>query len=130
VVTIPDSHADLLTKKGFAQVSTVLPDGGPHASVLWFDWDGEHLLLSTKEQQRKVRNLRHDPRVAVIITDPENPYRYLELWGRVERIDPDPEAKLADVLSEKYTGQPFGAPRPDVGRVRVAIRPDRVFTYG
>jgi PPOX class probable F420-dependent enzyme len=130
VGTIPDSHADLLNKKGFAHVSTTMPDGGPHSAVVWFDWDGEHILVSTKEQSRKVRNAQRDPRVAVIITDPENPYRYLELWGRVERIDPDPEAKLADVLSEKYTGQPFNAPRPDEGRVRVAIRPERSFTWG
>lgn len=130
MVTIPESHADLLDKKGFAQVSTVLPDGGPHAAVLWFDWDGEWLLLSTNERSRKMRNAQRDPRVAVIITDPESPYRYLELWGRIEQVDPDPEAKLADVLSEKYTGQPFGAPRPDVGRVRVAIRPERAFTWG
>jgi PPOX class probable F420-dependent enzyme len=130
VASIPDSHAELLNKKGFAHVSTIMPDGGPHASVLWFDWDGEHILISTKEQTQKMRNAQRDPRVAVIITDPETPYRYLELWGRVEHVDPDPEAKLADVLAEKYTGKPFAAPRPDVGRLRVAIRPERAFTRG
>jgi PPOX class probable F420-dependent enzyme len=130
VSLIPDSHADLLKKQGFAYVSTIQPDGSPQSSVVWFGWDGEHLLFSTKEDRRKLRNLRRDPRVAVLITDPESPYRYLELRGRVERIDPDPQAELADELSQRYVGRPFGVPLPDVGRVRVAVRPEHVATYG
>lgn len=127
---IPDSHADLLEKKGFAYVSTIQPDGSPQASVVWFGWDGEHLLISSKEQRQKLRNLRRDPRLSVVISDPDNPYRYLELRGRVERIEPDPQAELADELSYRYTGQPAPQPRPDVGRVRVIIRPEHVVTYG
>ena len=130
MLTIPDSHADLLSKKGFAHVATLLPDGSPHSTVVWFDWDGERVLFSSRIQSRKLRNLQRDTRASILITDPENPYRYLELRGRVEQIDPDPEAKLADVLSEKYLGRPFPAPRPDEGRVRVTVRPERAAVYG
>jgi PPOX class probable F420-dependent enzyme len=127
---IPDSHADLLQKKGFAHVSTVLPDGAPHSVVVWFDWDGENVLFSTMNQSRKIRNLQRDPRASVLITDPENPYRYLLFRGRVERIDPDPEARLADALSLKYRGRPYGVPTPQEGRVAVAFRPERAATRG
>ena len=127
---IPDSHADLLEKTGFAYVSTIQPDGSPQSSVVWFGWDGERLLFSSKEQRQKLRNLRRDPRLSVIISDPDNPYRYLELRGRVEGIDPDPQGELADELSQRYTGHPFHAPRPDVGRVRVTVRPEHAVTYG
>jgi PPOX class probable F420-dependent enzyme len=127
---IPDSHADLLQKNGFAHVGTVLPDGAPHSTVVWFDWDGEHVLFSTLSQSRKMRNLQRDPRASVLITDPENPYRYLELRGRVEGIDPDPEARFADVLSQKYLGQPFDPAAPREGRVTVAFRAQHVATRG
>lgn len=127
---IPESHADLLRKKGFANVATVLPDGSPQSSVVWFDWDGEHVLFSTTTERRKLRNVRRDPRVSVLITDPENPYRYLELRGRVARIDPDPEGKLVDALSHKYLGQPFNGRQPGEERVIVAIRPERATTFG
>jgi PPOX class probable F420-dependent enzyme len=130
VSLIPDSHADLLSKKGFAHIATLQPDGAPQLSVVWFDWDGEHLLFSSKLDRRKLRNLRRDPRLSVLITDPESPYRYLEIRGRVERMDPDSQAELADVLSQKYVGRPFDVPRPDEGRMRVAVRPERARAYG
>jgi hypothetical protein len=130
LTTIPESHADLLGKKGFAHVATLQPDGAPQLSVVWFEWDGEHVLFSTDRKRQKMRNVGRDPRVAILITDPENPYRYLELRGRIERVDPDPQAELADVLARKYLGKPFDIPLPDVGRVRVAFRPEHATTYG
>ena len=106
MTTIPESHADLLGKKGFAHVATLQPDGAPQLSVVWFEWDGEHVLFSTDRKRQKMRNVGRDPRVAILITDPENPYRYLELRGRIERVDPDPQAELADVLARARATQP------------------------
>jgi PPOX class probable F420-dependent enzyme len=120
LTTIPESHADLLGKKGFAHVATLQPDGAPQLSVVWFDWDGELVLFSMDRKRQKMRNMGRDPRVAVIITDPESPYR----------VDPDPQAELADVLAHKYLGKPFDIPRPDPGRMRVTFRPEHARVYG
>jgi PPOX class probable F420-dependent enzyme len=76
---IPDSHRDILDKKGFAHVATIGPEGEPHSSPVWYGWDGEHFLFSQTKTRQKIRNVQRDARVAVSVTDPDNPYRYLEI---------------------------------------------------
>lgn len=111
---IPATHADLLDSTALAHVATVGPDGAPQSSPVWFGWDGTFLRFAqVSGYQQKVRNLQREPRVALSIVDPANAYRYLEVRGRVERIDPDPDWVFINAMAKKYLDQdqyPFGKP--------------------
>jgi PPOX class probable F420-dependent enzyme len=104
---IPDSHLDLLdwNTKAFAHVATIGPEGEPQANPVWFDWDGEHILFSQTTARQKYRNLQRDKRVALSIIDPEDPYRYLEIRGELDGIEPDPNIDFISRMSQKYIGE-------------------------
>src|SRR2546422_5418541 len=80
---IPDSHLDLFRKKAFAHLATLMPGGQPQVTPVWVDYDGRHVVINTAEGRQKDKNLQRDGRVALSIMDPDNPYRYLEVRGRV-----------------------------------------------
>src|SRR3970040_759491 len=84
--TIPDSHADLFGKKAFGSLATLNADGTPQVTPVWVDREGGFIMFNSARGQRKDKNVRRDPRVAISIADPENPYRYLEIRGRVVEI--------------------------------------------
>src|SRR5215471_11589870 len=101
---IPKTHADLLKSKAFAHLATTMPDGSPQVTPVWFDYDGQHVIINTAEKRQKDRNLQRDGRVALSILDPENPYRYLEVRGRIaERTTQGADASI-DALAKKYLG--------------------------
>ena len=102
---VPDGYKDLLESKALAHVSTIGPDGEPQNNPVWFGWDGEHILFSQTTERQKYKNLQRESRVALSIVDPANDYRYLELRGRVARIDPDPDKAFIDSMAQKYLGQ-------------------------
>nr|WP_273842423.1 PPOX class F420-dependent oxidoreductase [Rubrobacter calidifluminis] len=101
---IPHKFEDLLRSKALAHVATVGPKGEPQSNPVWFDWDGEYIKFSQTKTRQKYRNLRRDPRVALSIVDPENPYRYLEVRGVVERIEDDPNFDFINAMAKKYLG--------------------------
>jgi PPOX class probable F420-dependent enzyme len=123
---IPQSHVDLLTKKAFAHLVTLLPDGKPQSTPVWVDYDGTHVLINTAEGRLKDKNMQRDPRVAFSITDPDNPYRYLEVRGRVvERTKSGAEAHI-DAMAKRYLGQdkyPFR--KAGEHRVIYKVQPER-----
>ena len=84
--TIPASHQDLLQKPAFASLATLNPDGSPQVTPVWFDYDGTHIIINTARGRVKDRNLQREPRVALTIVDPANPYRYLGIQGRVTEM--------------------------------------------
>src|ERR1700745_979219 len=86
---IPESLADLLQRPLYAHLATVRPDGTPQVNPTWFRFDGEHLWLTATHRRQKHRNWQGQPAVALSVTDPDQPSRYLEVRGRVERILPD-----------------------------------------
>lgn len=125
---IPDTHTDILGKKSFAHLSSLGPDGAPQSHPVWFDAADGQLLVSTGTDRQKYRNIRRDPRVSVSILDPDDPYRYLEVRGRVVEIEPDPDKAFLDRLARKYLDQdtyPYEE-RRGVERVVLHIRPDHV----
>jgi len=126
--TLPDSHADLLSRPLFAHLATVRPDGAPQSNVMWYVWDGSRLRLTHTKTRQKFRNFQHEPRVALSIADPEDPYRALEIRGVVESIEDDPEASFYRSLQERY-GKPLEIKDKDV-RVIVTVRPDSFVTVG
>jgi PPOX class probable F420-dependent enzyme len=127
---IPPSHEDLLKAKGLAHLATIGPDGAPQTSPVWYDWDGERVLMSNTKGRQKNKNLTRDPRAAVSIVDPEDPYRYIEIRGEVE-IEDDPDKTLIHKLSKKYRGRDrYTYDGPNDHRVIFKLTPKRVSTMG
>jgi PPOX class probable F420-dependent enzyme len=105
-----------------AHIATVLPDGGPHSVPVWIGTEGDHIAILTGPNSRKARNLRRDPRVALSLTEPGNPYQPVIIRGRViEWLEGDAAWTIIDRISTKYTGGPY--PRGDE-RVVALIEPD------
>jgi PPOX class probable F420-dependent enzyme len=124
---IPDSLADMVERPLYAHLATVRPDGTPQVNPTWFRFDGEYLWLTTTASRQKNRNWRLQPAVALSITDPDRPSRYLEIRGRVEQIIPDPTGAEFVRLAERY-GMPQGPPSDAADRIAVAIRPQYTTT--
>ncbi len=109
--------------KAFGHVATIGPDGEPQSSPVWVTTDGEHLLFSLTTNRQKYRNLDRDPRVAVSLTDPDDPYTYLEVRGSVT-MEMDPDNDLIDELARKYTehdSYPWHKPGDQRAIVRVTV---------
>ncbi|MGH7373359.1 MAG: TIGR03618 family F420-dependent PPOX class oxidoreductase, partial [Candidatus Rokuibacteriota bacterium] len=131
MANIPDGYKDILQKKAFANLATVSSDGSPQVTPVWVDYDGTHIRFNTAKGRVKDRNLRRNPKVALSIQDPDNPYRYLQVRGRVADVTESGADAHIDSLAKKYLGQdkyPYRQP----GEVRVIykIAPDRVQTMG
>jgi PPOX class probable F420-dependent enzyme len=128
---IPESYKDLLQKKAFANVATVNADGTPQVTPVWVDFDGTHIRINTAKGRVKDKNLRRNPVVALAILDPDNPYRYLQVRGRVAEVTESGADAHIDSLAKKYLGQDK-YPYRKAGEVRVIYRiaPDRVQTMG
>lgn len=110
---IPENYRDLFQKPAFASLTTLMPDGSPQVTPVWCDIDGDEVLFNTARGRQKDRNLRRDPRVALAIIDPDNPYRYLQLRGRVTDITEQGADAHIDKLARKYMGvdqYPFRTP--------------------
>jgi len=129
--TIPQEFRDLLTKKAFAHLATIMPDGSPQVTPVWIDFDGGHVRINSAKGRIKDKNMRRNGRVALAIQDPDNPYRYLAVRGRVEEITETGADAHIDSLAKKYLGQDR-YPHRQPGEVRVIyrIRPERVSTMG
>src|SRR2546423_15627232 len=89
-IDIPDSHRDLFTSPLHVSFITLMPDGSPQASIVWRLWDAPYIMVSSPKHSQKTRNIKRDPRVSLLMVDPQNAYRYLEVRGIVEQIHDDP----------------------------------------
>jgi len=131
MTTIPESYRDILEGKSFAHVATIGPKGEPQSNPVWFDWDGQHLKFSQTKTRQKYRNLKREPRVAISIVDPANPYRYIEIRGRVVRVDEDPNFAFIDKMAKKYIGQEkYPWHQPGDERVVVVVGPEHTTQMG
>ncbi len=116
---IPPAFLDLVTtKRAFANLATLERDGSPQVTPLWFDYDGKYIRVNSARGRVKDRNMRRDPRVALSILDPDDPYRYLEVQGRVVKITEDGAVEHTNRLAEKYLGVAAN-PNRTAGQVRV-----------
>ena len=128
---IPEKFKDLLQKKAFASLGTIMPDGSPQVTPVWVDADNGHLVFNSAKGRQKDKNVRRDPRVTLTLIDPENPYRYVEIRGRVIEITENGASNHIDKLAKKYLGvdkYPYAQP----GEVRVIYRvqPEKVSSNG
>lgn len=131
MTTIPAAFRDLFEKRAFAHVATVGRDGAPQSTPVWIDLDGANIRFNTARGRVKDKNLRANPRLALSIIDPDNPYRYIQVRGRVVEITEQGADAHIDVLAKKYLGQDR-YPHRRSGEVRLIVRvtPEHVQTMG
>jgi len=126
----PESHQDLLRDdvRAFAFLGTIMDDGTPQVTPVWFNTDGENILINSARGRVKDRNMRQRPEVALAIVDPQDPYRYVQVRGTVIAITEEGGDDHINALCAKYTGKPV-YPWKASGEVRViyTIRPKSTF---
>lgn len=128
---IPDQYKDLLEKKAFAHLGTLMKDGSPQVTPVWFDHDGTHIRINSAKGRWKDKNMRNRPQVALSILDPDNPYRYMQIRGKVVDVTEAGADVHIDSLAKKYLGQdkyPFRQPGEE--RVIYKVSVERVNVMG
>jgi PPOX class probable F420-dependent enzyme len=130
---IPNSHQDLLKDetRAFVFLATLMADGTPQVTPVWFNTDGKYILINTAEGRVKDRNMRKRPHVALVIADPDNDYRYIQVRGKVVEFTTQGADAHIDALSNKYTGNPqYQHRRPGEKRVKYKILAEKVDAHG
>ncbi|HLB23915.1 MAG TPA: PPOX class F420-dependent oxidoreductase [Dehalococcoidia bacterium] len=126
-VQLSDKTKKYLEAKSFAHVATVNKDGSPQVSPVWIEHDGTHVIVNSEDKRLKVANLRRNPAVSLSIQNPENPYEYIEIRGRVTGITPNGGFEGIDRLAKKYLGQDkYPNNQPGDVRVVITIEPTRI----
>ena len=115
--------------KAFVVLSTLMNNGFPQATPVWFDTEDGYILINSAQGRTKDRNMRRCPQVALAILDPQNPYRYIQVRGRVIEVTTHGADAHINQLSHKYTGHdyPFN---PKEIRVKYKILPEFVTVSG
>jgi PPOX class probable F420-dependent enzyme len=114
----------LLDRPNFAHLATLMADGSPQSVPVWVGREGDRILVCTGEGSLKARNTRRDPRVALSVVDFRDPYMEAQIRGRVVERRPDPELRIMDPVSMRYTGKPFPMRNPE-GRVALVIEVEK-----
>jgi PPOX class probable F420-dependent enzyme len=127
MVAVPAEYHDLFERQTFAHFASLLPDGRPHVTPVWVGYDDEanRLEVNTERDRQKAKNVERDPRVALSLTDPEDPYRRLVVVGEVETATTEGAREHIDQLARRYTGDDYGS-EVQSERLLLRIRPDRV----
>lgn len=121
-VTIPDDYRYLLDQPLYGHLATVRPDSTAQVTPMWFAFDGQRIRFTHTSARQKYRNLMANPSMALSVVDPDRPYRYLEVRGVLEEVEPDPEGKFYVELSNRYGAD--GKPPADAAdRVILVMRP-------
>lgn len=128
---VPEKYADLFEKKAFGNLGTLMKDGSPQVTPVWVDFDGKFVRFNSAKGRIKDKNIRRDPRVAITLQDPANPYRYLEVRGRVVEITENGADDHINKLSQKYLGKPiYPFSKPGEVRVIYKVEPQKVSSMG
>ena len=122
---IPEEFFPLLESTALALVSTLGPDGAPQTTPIWFLFEQGHVRFSLVEGRQKLRNLRRDPRLSVVVIDPTRPTHYVELRGTVD-LTPDPELALERAVADKYAGRHIDVEPPGTRRFAATVTVRRV----
>ena len=118
---------ELLRRPSVCYLATSMADGSPQLTQTWVDTDGEHVLINSVQTHVKTRNIERDPRVALTVSDPDDPSRYFQVRGRVLEVTTEGAADHIDALAKKYLGTPYPwyGGRDQV-RVIFVIEPEKV----
>lgn len=124
---IPEKLSDILSwkKKAFAHLAVVLQDGTPHVTPVWFDYDGTYIIINSALGRVKDKVMRRHPQVALAVSDPEDPYRYVQIQGSIVEITEEGARNMIDHLSQKYTEEPYQWYEGET-RVTYKVIPERV----
>jgi len=132
MVAIPSGCLDLLEqKKAFAHLATLMPDGSPQVTPVWFDYKDGRIRVNSAKGRTKSRNMKEGSRVALAIMDPDNPYRYIQVRGQVSRVTEEGASAHIDSLAKKYLGQEkYPYARPGEIRIIFEIEPTSAHAMG
>ena len=131
--TLPDNFNDLLSpnKKSIANLATVMPDGSPQVTPVWFDYTGGKIRVNTARGRIKDKNMTQNAKVALAISDPENAYRHIQIRGRVTAITEEGADAHIDSLAKKYMGvDSYPYRNPAEKRVIYTIEPSSFSVMG
>jgi PPOX class probable F420-dependent enzyme len=124
MAVIPEKYHDLLTDKvTFAYLATVMKDGSPQVTPIWFEYVDGKFKLNTAQGRVKARTLKPGAVVAMAITEPASPYRYVQVRGRVTELTEKGAREHIDKLSQKYLGKPYPNLQPGEVRVMATVEP-------
>jgi len=130
-VTIPEKYGDLFNKRAFASLATLMPSGYAQVTPVWCDIDNGNVIFNSARGRLKDKNVRRDPRVTLTLIDPDNPYRYLEVRGRVVEITEKGADQHINKLAKKYLGvDKYPYAQPGEVRVMYRVKPEHVHAYG
>ncbi|MGH9110121.1 MAG: PPOX class F420-dependent oxidoreductase [Acidimicrobiales bacterium] len=125
--SLNDAGRALIDRPVIATLATVATDGGPQATPLWIEVEGDDLMVNTAQGRAKARNVERDHRVAVTVIDPGNPYNVVVVRGTVTEVTTDGADAHIDRLAKKYLGvDSYPMRRPDETRITVRIRTDHI----
>jgi PPOX class probable F420-dependent enzyme len=127
MAAVPEKFREILEKVAFAHLATLMPDGGPQVNPVWFEFDGRVVRVNSARGRQKDRNMRRDPRVALSVQDPANPYHFVQIRGRVTKIEEAGADEHIDRLAKRYLGvDRYPNRQPGEVRVIYTIDPERV----
>jgi PPOX class probable F420-dependent enzyme len=130
MAALPEKIREFLQQPFVGEVTTLRSDGSPHTTVVWVDVDTDEVLFNTVVGRAKERHLRHDPRVSLIVVDPQDTYKWVSITGKAE-LDTEGADDEIDKLANKYLGQDsYPWRKPEEQRINVRIRPEHVENYG
>jgi PPOX class probable F420-dependent enzyme len=126
----PQAYLDLLKDetKAYLFLATIMPDGSPQVTPVWFNTDEDHILINTHEGRAKDKNMKARPKVALVIQDPQDPYRYIQIRGEVAGHTTQDADEHIGALSMKYDGKPWEY-RTGQKRIIFKIKPIRFDTH-
>ena len=101
-ISIPDSHRDLVQQPVHGVLTTMMPDGMPQSSIVWTDYDGEYVLINTTLERQKGQNMQRNPKVTLLVIDPEDSSRWMEVRGLVRELTTEGAEEHADKLTQRY----------------------------
>ncbi len=128
----PETHLDLLKDetRALAYLATIMSDGSPQVTPIWFNVSGEYILINSARGRLKDRNMRARPQVALAIADPKNPYRYVQIRGQVVEISSEGSREHINALAKKYHDQDiYGGPAAEE-RFIYKIKPEKIQAMG
>jgi PPOX class probable F420-dependent enzyme len=130
-ITIPEKYRDLFNKRAFASLATRMSNDEVQVTPVWVDAEGGTVLFNSARGRVKDQNVRRDPRVTLTLMDPDNPYRYMEIRGRVVDFTEKGADQHIDKLAKKYLGvDKYPYAKPGEVRVLYRVKPEKVLVHG
>jgi PPOX class probable F420-dependent enzyme len=122
MTTVPEQFQDLLTNPHIGALATVRPDGAPSVTPMWYLWEGDRLRFTHTTRRAKLHDLEATPYLSLLIIDPANGHRYLQVRGQIESIEPDPTGAFYVQLASRYGARQV-PPADAADRVIIVARP-------